>query len=277
MVDKLDYLPYGELFSYTPACTAADTSHKFTGKERDGESGLDNFGARYDSSWMGRFMSPDPENTSGFAHMDDPQGWNGYSYVRNNPLLYSDPDGMNYTVCQQVENSRIEQKNCTEITDDQYDQWRKDNQNLSVSAGGSIYSGNNKIGSAYYYNEKVGETLQEAGARADVGVKAAMVATAPNYVVAAGAAAAAGGGTLIDLTAHGLVRTVGTRLMQMEATATVFNATKQFIQPNGRKVFVEQVGSKFNVVITEGGRAVNTFRNLSQNALDRMARNYKWR
>ena len=54
-------------------------------------------------------------------------------------------------------------------------------------------------------------------------------------------------------------------------------ATKQFTQPNGRKVFVEQVGSKFNVVITEGGRAVNTFRNLSQNALDRMARNYKWR
>ncbi len=34
--------------------------HKFTGKERDSESGLDNFGARYNSSTMGRFMTPDP-------------------------------------------------------------------------------------------------------------------------------------------------------------------------------------------------------------------------
>ena len=33
--------------------------HKFTGKERDSESGLDNFGARYDSSQYGRFMTPD--------------------------------------------------------------------------------------------------------------------------------------------------------------------------------------------------------------------------
>ena len=36
------------------------TTHKFTGKERDGESGLDNFGARYLTSSIGRFMSPDP-------------------------------------------------------------------------------------------------------------------------------------------------------------------------------------------------------------------------
>ena len=35
---------------------------KFTGKERDSESNLDNFGARYDSSAMGRWMSPDRLN-----------------------------------------------------------------------------------------------------------------------------------------------------------------------------------------------------------------------
>src|SRR2546426_3878877 len=44
---------------------------------------------------MGRFMSPDPENLSGVLHMDDdPQSWNGYSYVRNNPLSLTDPSGM---------------------------------------------------------------------------------------------------------------------------------------------------------------------------------------
>jgi len=37
-------------------------SPHFTGKERDSESGLDNFGARYNSSNFGRFMSPDPIN-----------------------------------------------------------------------------------------------------------------------------------------------------------------------------------------------------------------------
>jgi RHS repeat-associated protein len=35
--------------------------HKFTGKERDTESGLDNFGSRYDSTLLGRFTSPDPK------------------------------------------------------------------------------------------------------------------------------------------------------------------------------------------------------------------------
>ena len=51
-------------------------THKFTGKERDAESGLDNFGARYNSSSMGRFMSPDPENISSILNQDDPQSWN---------------------------------------------------------------------------------------------------------------------------------------------------------------------------------------------------------
>jgi RHS repeat-associated protein len=68
-------------------------SHKFTGKERDSESGLDNFGARYDASTLGRFMSPDP---SGLALADptDPQQLNFYTYVRNNPLSLTDPLGL---------------------------------------------------------------------------------------------------------------------------------------------------------------------------------------
>ena len=69
-------------------------AHKFTGKERDSESGLDNFGARYDSSSMGRFMSPDPPILVGLpVDSRDPQSWNAYSYVRNNPLNLIDPDG----------------------------------------------------------------------------------------------------------------------------------------------------------------------------------------
>lgn len=63
-----------------------------TGKERDTETGLDYFGARYYASNMGRFMSPDPLMASAF--ISDPQSWNRYTYTRNNPLKFIDPDGM---------------------------------------------------------------------------------------------------------------------------------------------------------------------------------------
>lgn len=68
----------------------SDITQKFTGKERDLETGLDYFGARYYGSVLGRMTSPD----SGVdQHPEDPQSWNLYTYARNNPLLYVDPTG----------------------------------------------------------------------------------------------------------------------------------------------------------------------------------------
>jgi len=67
-----------------------------TGKERDTESGNDYFEARYYSSAMGRFMSPDwsaKEDPVPYATMDNPQSLNLYSYVKNNPLSHVDADG----------------------------------------------------------------------------------------------------------------------------------------------------------------------------------------
>jgi RHS repeat-associated protein len=86
VLDSLDYPPFGKQVAGATAST-----HKFTGKERDAESGLDNFGARYYGSAMGRFASPDPKRNS--AHSIEPQSWNRYSYVSNNPLKFVDPDG----------------------------------------------------------------------------------------------------------------------------------------------------------------------------------------
>jgi RHS repeat-associated protein len=71
-------------------------SAHFTGKERDAESGNDYFGARYYSSAMGRFMSPDWSAKIApvpYAKLDNPQSLNLYSYVFNNPLIHVDPDG----------------------------------------------------------------------------------------------------------------------------------------------------------------------------------------
>jgi RHS repeat-associated protein len=67
-----------------------------TSKERDNETGLDYFGARYYSSTQGRFTSPDAFWKD--SQVGDPQSWNKYAYARNNPLKYIDPSGENATV-----------------------------------------------------------------------------------------------------------------------------------------------------------------------------------
>src|SRR5271165_5673986 len=86
--DNSDYYPYGGERVIT---SGTANTYKFTGKERDAESGLDNFGARYDSSSLGRFMSPDEPLVD--QQTGNPQSWNLYSYVRNNPLNNTDPSG----------------------------------------------------------------------------------------------------------------------------------------------------------------------------------------
>ena len=63
-----------------------------TSKERDEESGLDYFGARYYGSNLGRFTSADPLLSSGTIYA--PQTWNRYTYTLNNPLRYTDPLGL---------------------------------------------------------------------------------------------------------------------------------------------------------------------------------------
>ena len=83
-------LPFGDGLSGNYYEGNYSSTMHFTGKERDYESGLDNFGARYLSSSMGRFMSPDDGTDQDPA---GPQSWNLYSYVRNNPLNAVDPDG----------------------------------------------------------------------------------------------------------------------------------------------------------------------------------------
>jgi RHS repeat-associated protein len=91
--------PFGDALACTGGGSLTNpTPLHFTGKERDSESGLDNFGARYDSSSMGRFMSPDPIHMMK-QKLTDPQQWNLYTYVRNNPLNLTDPTGLYLVSC----------------------------------------------------------------------------------------------------------------------------------------------------------------------------------
>jgi RHS repeat-associated protein len=79
------------------SCSGHDaTEHHYTGKEHDSESGNDYFFARYYTSALGRFVSPDwsaKNDPAPYAQLSDPQSLNLYSYVRNNPTIRIDPDG----------------------------------------------------------------------------------------------------------------------------------------------------------------------------------------
>ena len=85
---RMLFHPYGE---EAAPCAGAGDRRRFTGKERDAETGLDYFGARYHAASIGRFTSvdrlwqtPDPANS---------QFWNRYTYGLNNPVRYVDAGG----------------------------------------------------------------------------------------------------------------------------------------------------------------------------------------
>ena len=85
-VEEIAYYPFGKS---SADAGSAGLNHKFTSQELDEETGLYNYGARLYDPEIGRFLSADTivPNTS------NPQSFNRYSYVLNNPLLYPDPTG----------------------------------------------------------------------------------------------------------------------------------------------------------------------------------------
>jgi RHS repeat-associated protein len=102
-LERHDFEPFGhELMgteggwrSSVPGYGVTPTSvrQQFTGQERD-DTGLDFFQARYFTSTQGRFASVDPGNAG--ASLFDPQSWNGYAYVSNSPLRFTDPSGLGF-------------------------------------------------------------------------------------------------------------------------------------------------------------------------------------
>jgi RHS repeat-associated protein len=125
-VKRHDYLPFGEeLFAGTGGRTILQgysggdgVRQQFTQKERDIETGLDYFLARYYSSTQGRFTSPDEftggpvelfdfsadaaDNPTFYADLSQPQSLNKYHYCLNNPLNYVDPNGHQQALTQRI-------------------------------------------------------------------------------------------------------------------------------------------------------------------------------
>jgi len=93
VAQNLDYLPFGEQNS----TDSGISTHEFTGDIHDAESDLDHAQFRQYSSSLGRWMHPDP---AGLAAVDpsNPQSWNRYAYVDDDPLNLTDSSGL-YPVC----------------------------------------------------------------------------------------------------------------------------------------------------------------------------------
>ena len=85
LVNREEFTPYGE----TSFGSFSKKRYRFTGKERDGESGLSYHGARSCAAWLGRWVSADPAGSI--------DGSNLYRYCRNNPTLLVDLMGTNST------------------------------------------------------------------------------------------------------------------------------------------------------------------------------------
>jgi RHS repeat-associated protein len=122
LIARYDFAPFGEelgtldgrsapfaAINYPTPAPSDAVREKFTGQQRDSETGLDFMNARYFSAPQGRFTSADG------AFMDqnkwDPQSWNLFSYVRNNPLRFFDGTG---ATCQ----NSINPDGTTTTTDD---------------------------------------------------------------------------------------------------------------------------------------------------------------
>ena len=219
VLSRHDYLPFGEEISTSNRSAALfygasdSVVERFTGKERDAETGLDFFGARYTSSPQGRFTSPDyggPLSTPDpvpWADFENPQTLNLYSYGHNSPLSNVDDDGHDVNVCLNDANGN---SHCTQMSNEQYDVASQGNGSLNVptldqvgmngNGNGSFNATNitdssgNSLGTATYVSDGGADYYANRNGITALGQVGATMNDPRTYALWFGASALAGGG-----------------------------------------------------------------------------------
>ena len=108
--ERLEYTPYGETwFDETNGDTYFDTPYRFSAKEKDEETGLYYYGARYLDPKYSRWISADPAlgeyvsgTKAGEGGIYNSVNLNLYHYAGNNPIKYTDPDGKEQNLAQKL-------------------------------------------------------------------------------------------------------------------------------------------------------------------------------
>jgi len=134
-----DYDPWGGIIPGNYQINNCPTEYnRFTGKDRDPIMGVDYFGARYYKNDMGRFYSPDDGEDQNPLN---PQSWNLYTYVRNNPSTLTDEDGRSVTICDA-------NGHCSTVSNDDYSQAQQQDKYNNAPSLSSLQSQYGMTGSA---------------------------------------------------------------------------------------------------------------------------------
>ena len=225
------------------ATTPATGLPLFTGQMRDPESaagtetGLDYFNARYFWATLGRFTSPDAPFADQYP--EDPQSWNLYSYVRNNPLIYTDPSGKG---CVYLNKSGTDIGNVDDqITSEQCGKtggyWIDGTFTEARFAHGSLIlggttDGQNRTSASYGLGPDPGLMALQLGTRiAEPGVKLAAVGTA---IVMGGAFGGAAYGALAGGTALNAVSIPLATLPPLVSNPTLHQIVSKLFQATDR-------------------------------------------
>jgi len=104
---------------------------------RDTSANLDWTPNRQYANRFGRWLSPDPAGRKAVT-LTDPQTWNMYAYVRNNPTTLTDPDGLDYNVCTNDQNGN---QTCNRVTDDVAFEQALKNPGAGITTEGDTQSG----------------------------------------------------------------------------------------------------------------------------------------
>ena len=276
---RYDYLPFGEELPSTvggrsgvTGYSGADsTRQRFTSKERDVESGLDYFLARYYSSAQSRFTSVDPVGGSGI----DAQSWNGYAYSRNNPLKYIDPEGLKYRL------TDLDGNSADDYSDDDFNKNFRRNKNVQLRDG-NIYLSGELIG---HYERLSFDDFGLAGnlfyremsARRGTSLKAIGGFAVGTYALGAGGGAAAyfsgvalGGSSTTTLGLGGAAEaanaaeaasivtqaasTIGNQGMRASSRAVAEQAARKWVGEGARNIVDRQTGQIVGRISADGTR-----------------------
>jgi RHS repeat-associated protein len=264
VVARYDYLPFGELWATNPP--PATEVRKFAGKERDDVTGLDYFGARYHRAVSGRFTSVDPLMNMETA-LTDPQRFNRYSYAKNNPFVFVDPDGRDIMPPLAFQQHTFTMQTARNLTTAR---------NVLINWIQAINSrGHDMTPEALETHFYQPSSAEEAKAMQlfDVAITAA-----------GGLAGTMRRPSSMDVTNHGTTRiagqgaTRGGTLTQAEINSVRQTHSASYLSnANGATAFVSRTSNgRFNVVI-EGSRGYMTsYRSLQQKDLDRLAKRFGW-
>ena len=246
-VRRHDYFAFGEEYL---AQSALDP-WRFAAKERDAETGLDYFSARYYTSRAGRFTTVDPDHVGG--DLFDPQSWNAYAYARNNPIRFVDPTGTDYFV-------NVDSGQAFWVSDREFDTLSA-NPGAGISLLGGLVVAGGRIVGTYQYYAPFDRVLVEAGRRAEPGVNLAIgVGIAQVGVVASVATASAVTGSTLTTLAIGsapLLPAVQGAVVKLQRIGLSLRQAAEIVANPGSQRFIDKAnGNTINVIAQVGDKLV---------------------